>query len=227
MEEIIMLVHSVFESISGEAGFFPQGTWCTFVRLQGCNLDCHWCDTPNARKKRIEQAEISIDAVIEEIERYGNKHILITGGEPLFRDHAELIELFVHLFRKDFLVQVETNGSLNLPGPYSFPKDKAFWVMDRKTPSSGMSGKMIPVDSLKQQCQSNPVIFKYVISYSYNIDLEWAIADMKKFPEQEKFIISPVNGDGGQILEIKDKIPVSLRNRIIFSVQLHKILNLP
>ena len=28
-------VNDVFESISGKAGGFPQGTWVTFIRLQG------------------------------------------------------------------------------------------------------------------------------------------------------------------------------------------------
>jgi 7-carboxy-7-deazaguanine synthase len=225
MEKRIMLVHSIFESISGEAGFFPQGTWCTFIRLQHCNLRCHWCDTPEAQARESDVAkEMSFEKIADQCL---TKHILITGGEPLFRNQNELIELIMLLINKKHFIQIETNGSINLPGPYVPPKDKVFWVMDRKTLSSGMTGKMIPVDQLKEQCEVNSVIFKYVISHE--LDLNWAISDMKRFPEQEKFIISPVDADGSKILWMKDKIlrvSEELIDKIIFSIQMHKILNL-
>jgi len=39
----MMQVNEIFRSISGEVGIIPQGTITTFVRFQGCNLNCAWC----------------------------------------------------------------------------------------------------------------------------------------------------------------------------------------
>jgi len=185
----------------------------------------HNCDTPEAQARESDVAkEMSFEKIADQCH---TKHILITGGEPLFRNQNELIELIMLLINKKHFIQIETNGSINLPGPYVPPKDKVFWVMDRKTLSSGMTGKMISVDQLKEQCEVNSVIFKYVISHE--LDLNWAISDMKRFPEQEKFIISPVDADGSKILWMKNKIlrvSEELIDKIIFSIQMHKILNL-
>lgn len=36
-------VNEIFSSINGEVCNFHQGSLCTFIRLQGCNLDCTYC----------------------------------------------------------------------------------------------------------------------------------------------------------------------------------------
>lgn len=64
-----MKINSIFESISGEGGFIPQGTWCTFIRTQGCSLRCAYCfgvkrkHTPeliysNGVNKRIDHVQV-------------------------------------------------------------------------------------------------------------------------------------------------------------------------
>jgi len=220
-----MLVHSIFESISGEAGFFFQGTWCTFIRLQGCNLRCHYCDTPEAQKISTAGQNMFIKEILFECQKLKNRHILITGGEPLFRNQVELFALIAELVHQDYLVQIETNGSLNLPERYPVPRDKVFWVIDRKGPSSGMSGKMLAPLALNNQFKINSGILKYVISHK--IDLAYAINDMKSFPDEDYFLLSPVDGKGKYINWIVKNLPDDLRNKVVFSVQLHKILQLP
>ena len=220
-----MLVNSIFESISGEAGFFRQGTWCTFIRFQGCNLNCYYCDTSNAQNEKAFHAySMSIVEIINRCRFLGNKHILITGGEPLSRNQFDLFTLISILIKNGFLVQIETNGSFNLPDDFLFLKDMVFWVVDRKGPSSGMSGKMIPAETLKEQLKINSGILKYVISHQQ--DLQWAINDMYKFSEQDYFLISPVDAKGEDIDWIRRKLPEDLINKVVFSVQLHKILKM-
>ena len=41
-----MVITEIFKSIQGESNF--AGLPCVFVRLTGCNLRCHWCDTAYA-----------------------------------------------------------------------------------------------------------------------------------------------------------------------------------
>ena len=38
-----MLVHEIFSSINGEPCTSHQGSMCTFIRFQGCNLKCPYC----------------------------------------------------------------------------------------------------------------------------------------------------------------------------------------
>ena len=45
-KEDTLVVHEIYASIQGESTF--AGLPCTFVRLTGCNLRCHWCDSPHA-----------------------------------------------------------------------------------------------------------------------------------------------------------------------------------
>lgn len=213
-----MQVHSIFESISGEAGFFPQGTWCTFIRLQGCNLRCSWCDTVTAQTHDIRlNYEMTINNIVKQIK---TRHVLITGGEPLARN----IEDFSKLLRalSGYVVQVETNGSLKPPEACEWVK----WVVDYKCPSSGMIGQMLPVEQFIKVWPASAAMVKFVVANG--ADLQRAIAVMQDMRKTGYiFLVSPLNGDGHQI----PAMVVSLRHaglldQIIFSVQLHKLLGL-
>jgi len=219
-----MLVHSIFESVSGEAGFFPQGTWCTFIRLQGCNLKCTWCDTPGAQKPNEKKAvNMSITGIVGRCVR---RHVLITGGEPLHRDLVELERLVYALYRRGHHIQIETNGSI-LP-PISSLRNIAKWIMDRKPPSSGMSEQMMDKETIKNlQSSERNIILKYVIATDE--DLRWAwkdIRDMRSY--YEYFILSPLGADLSQASHILEKVRNSyptMLDRMVLSVQLHKLLN--
>ncbi len=227
----MLRVNDVFESISGEAGGFPQGTWTTFIRLQGCNLLCLWnrspCDTPQAQDKNGLSYEMDIDSILKMVR---NKHVLITGGEPLLQE--ETPELIKTLLKCGHVVQVETNGSVKLPLIAN-----VLWVVDRKCPSSGMSGMMLPIEDLSEQIEQAQVDYgscsylKWVVSDDEDVD--FAVKEMKELIHLGNvlpFIISPVNADGSKINGIVEKIKekeYSLLDQIIFSVQLHKIFKMP
>jgi len=216
-----MLVHSIFESISGEAGFFPQGTWCTFIRLQNCNLSCRWCDTPQAKESSFLTAKrMDVEKIVE---KCYSEHVLITGGEPLARDQEELCQLLESLHAKKVQIQIETNGSLSLPSC----RPPAKWVMDRKCPSSGMHSRMLPRWKIKQY-DRHEVILKYVIKDRR--DLEWMIRDVSAlFNSFSSFIVSPLDADGRKVhwiaSSLRSNIP-HLLDKVIFSVQMHKILKM-
>jgi len=224
----MLKINSIFESISGEAGGFPQGVWTTFIRLQGCNLLCRWpCDTPLAQDITDLHYELEIPKIVK---MSGNKYVLITGGEPLLQE--ETPELITELLRQEHIVQIETNGSLNIP---AIP---VHWVVDRKGPSSRMSGSMISLKNLStnieqvHQCGGG-VYLKWVVSDREDVD--FMIEEMKELQiyllkYSVPFIVSPINAEGGKIIDIVDRIKEmegSLLNNIIFSVQLHKIFKMP
>lgn len=100
-----MRVNEIFYSLQGE-GFFT-GTPAVFVRFAGCNLSCPFCDT--AHHTYIEMTEAEIAA---EVDKYGCRHVVVTGGEPAMQLTPSLIRRF-HDNGK--FVQMETNGSIAPP----------------------------------------------------------------------------------------------------------------
>lgn len=127
-----MQINEIFVSLSGEAdGWDNQGGLATFVRLQGCNLDCKWCDTKKARGFEDWQ-EMTVGKVADQCE---TEHVIITGGEPLLQQQD--VEALIVLLG-GHQITVETNGSYYT----NFYCSNLRYVVDYKLPSSGMMGHM-------------------------------------------------------------------------------------
>lgn len=104
-------VSETFPTIQGE-GFYT-GTPAYFIRLQGCPVGCPWCDTKYTwpltenTHPRMSAAELAQDVTDS-----GLDHVVITGGEPLVHDLADLIDALLEDGRT---VQIETSGTYKLP----------------------------------------------------------------------------------------------------------------
>ena len=116
----------IFSSIQGEGKYV--GCRQIFVRLEGCNLDCTYCDTENeigghahcmveewAGTHELIPYEnpLSVEQVAEIVTRLTgdvpHHSLSITGGEPLL--HVPFIkELAAHI---DLPIFLETNGTLD------------------------------------------------------------------------------------------------------------------
>ena len=211
-----LLITEIFHSLQGETSL--MGVPFAFIRLTGCNLRCTYCDSAYAFKggKRMRISEI-----INAIEPYQVKHVLLTGGEPLLqRQTPRLVQA---LTEAGYLVSIETHGEVSIKGV----APTARIVMDIKTPSSGMcrGGYKENLPFLKPTDE-----IKFVIASEQ--DYLWAkeIILKNNLPTNEILLSagipalnSPGNFPGvsmtwlaGRILE--DRLPVRMQ------VQLHKIL---
>jgi len=131
-----MRINEIFYSLQGEGTLACEPT--VFVRLQGCNLRCGWCDTIKAQDCEGGK-EWNIADIVQKV-RYllpqsplENLWVCITGGEPLTQQ-SELAKLVAGLKQWSYRVTIETNGSLPPPHWYRFVNS---WVADCKCPSSG------------------------------------------------------------------------------------------
>lgn len=125
MSSIQYPINEIFATLQGEASF--TGTPSVFIRLQGCNVGCPWCDTKHTWDLTPEQeiefklltgktddknswAQASIELIIQFIQsNYPQiKHIVITGGEPAMYDLAPLC-LALEELGKD--IQIESSGT--------------------------------------------------------------------------------------------------------------------
>lgn len=101
-----LAIREVFRSIQGEGP--DAGEPAVFVRLAGCNLCCPWCDTDYTSQRAVYWPE----ELVGMIDQQGSGLVVLTGGEPFRQNIGVLLAGLVNRRR----VQIETNGSLSLPG---------------------------------------------------------------------------------------------------------------
>lgn len=120
----------IFYSLQGETK--TVGLPTVFVRLTGCPLRCHYCDTAYAFHggKKITIAEI-----LAKVETYSPKYVTVTGGEPLVQKGC--LELLASLCDAGYVVSLETSGAL----PIAAVDPRVVKVLDIKTPASGEKEK--------------------------------------------------------------------------------------
>jgi 7-carboxy-7-deazaguanine synthase len=102
-------IAEVYASLQGEGRL--AGTPSVFVRTSGCNLRCHWCDTPFT-SWQPEGINRDISELAAEVRRYGCSHVVITGGEPLIA--ASMNELCQRLRDTGHHITLET-AATHLP----------------------------------------------------------------------------------------------------------------
>lgn len=127
---MILTISEVVSNICSEGKFAGYPT--TYVKLQGCNLSCSYCNHKNTKRKRM-----SVQTIMNYIFKMGNEHIIITGGEPLLQE--TIFVLVYDLVDRGYQVMIETNGSLQLED--TLYKRSYCYSMAIKCPSSGMGNK--------------------------------------------------------------------------------------
>ena len=105
-----MRISEIFYSVQGEGSLV--GVPSVFVRTSGCNLRCGWCDTPYTSWSP-EGSETALDRVIEQVEQYGVRHIVFTGGEPMIAPEA--VAFTQRLRSLGAHITIETAGTVYRP----------------------------------------------------------------------------------------------------------------
>lgn len=219
-----MRVNSMFQSINGEVCSTHQGSICTFIRLQSCNLHCKWCDTPLSLDLNG-GTEIDIPNIISQMKRLSGvdtPNVTITGGEPLLQ-MDELYCLMKELIILGYNISLETNGSLS----WTSISYLCSIVMDIKPPSAGIKD----FDSYRE---------KALINASYLGKDDWLklpVQDEKDFlfAISERRLLLGLNKMRGRIafsavnpLTPKELLAWLFKENIgdvILNVQIHKIID--
>lgn len=95
-------------TIQGEGSMI--GTPAMFIRTAGCDYACAWCDTSYAQgfgSAPAMTAREIVDRVIE-LDSFGTRWVVLTGGNPAIWD---LAELYIQLAIAKYNVLVETQGT--------------------------------------------------------------------------------------------------------------------
>ena len=104
-----------FYSIQGEGTHTGKPSY--FIRLAGCDVNCHWCDVKDSWDIDENQFK-TVKEIVKDVLKSPAEIIVITGGEPLMR-HGQMafIEMMEEFKYKDNIpssITFETNGTQQL-----------------------------------------------------------------------------------------------------------------
>jgi 7-carboxy-7-deazaguanine synthase len=208
LDSASLRITEIFHSLQGETT--RVGLPTVFIRLTGCPLRCGYCDTAYAFHGG---ATMALPKILAEVDRYGTRHVTVTGGEPLAQKSC--LALLTALADRGYSVSLETSGALDV----SRVDARVSRIVDIKTPASGECGKNLW--SNLQYLESKDEI-KLVICDAR--DYEWAkqVLAERRLERICPVLFSPAYGelDARTLAEwiLRDRLPVR------FQLQQHKIL---
>jgi len=123
-----------FYSVQGEG--FNTGKAAYFVRIGGCDLACHWCDSKETWKPEQHQF-VPIQEIIDRVKQTAADTIVVTGGEPLIYNFDRFCEL---AHAAGLVLMLETCGAHTFSGVWDWvclspkrqkpPKHEYFQIAD-------------------------------------------------------------------------------------------------
>jgi 7-carboxy-7-deazaguanine synthase len=201
-------ITETFVSLQGEADAVGWPTF--FIRLTGCPLRCHYCDTTYAFQGGEWR---DIDELVAEATAAGVRRVCVTGGEPLAQ--PRVLALLERLCDAGLAVSLETAGAHDIAAV----DPRVTRVVDVKTPGSG---------EVARNCLGNLPLLRP------NDQLKFVIVDRADYEWSRDFVARHGLGAGCQVLFspghgtlppaelaewiLADRLPVR------FQLQLHKIL---
>ena len=192
------LINEIFLSLQGEG--YNQGKEVIFLRFAKCNLACSWCDTDYHSG-----VEMSISEIIQRLEEYDCKSVLLTGGEPTIYN---LLPLLNKLKNLSYWIAIESNGTNDLSGYRN--------LIDHITISPKQHYKPQPTDELR------------VVNTHLGIN---QLAHYETSFDAKYYFLSPLEKKGEMniynTMHLVGLANEKLSKRWGISIQLHKLANIP
>ena len=215
-----MLVNECFISFQGE---FPAGIPAYFIRLQGCNRACSFCDTRYAQSLEGGTTE-SCDDLIDAICESGLQDVVITGGEPLLQIE-ELTQLLNKLIYYGLHIWIETNGDF-----YREVQPKHAEMLVRSNITFIVSPKDIKVADWWIR---HPVIIKFVVPNVLDIAefVNWFNQIDKCCRIEAKILLMPLTDPDEEpvkVMKKQEKLIASILESGLpfgFAPRMQKVLN--
>jgi organic radical activating enzyme len=188
-----------FYTLQGEG--FHQGRAAYFIRLGGCDVGCVWCDVKESWDAD-KHPKFDVQSLRFEVAKTPAEIIVITGGEPLMHDLAELTK---ELQAAGFKTHLETSGAYPLTGTWD-------WIcLSPKKFKAPLPGILLKADELKV------VIFN-------RSDFEWAEKYAAQVSSNCKLYLQPEWDKAAQMTPlIIDYIKANPKWEL--SLQIHKYIN--
>lgn len=190
-----------FYTLQGE-GFFT-GTAAYFVRLAGCDVGCHWCDSKPSWQTFPHQW-IETNDLAKRIIDNPSKHFVLTGGEPFLHD----LTLLTNIIKPaGIITHVETSGTSYYSGIWD-------WICLSPKPWQP------PLDDFYKKAHELKIIIQTTD------DFKWAEQCAQKVNNNCQLFLQPEWSVFNKITPfIVEYIKVNSQWRI--SIQSHKFMKIP
>ena len=135
-------VVETFHSLQGEG--VHSGRSAFFIRLAGCRVGCPWCDTKHSWPQE-QHPQLPLQALVDQAcqaAAAGAGFVVITGGEPL---HHDLADICNGLTAAELPLHLETSGVDPLSGRFD-------WITLSPKPHAP------PLPQLLEQCDELKVV---------------------------------------------------------------------
>lgn len=209
-------VVEMFTSINGEGQ--KAGQLSVFIRFQGCNLACAYCDTSWANEENAGFTWMTAEEITDYIVKTKINNVTITGGEPLMVSGIK--ELLILLSQQEFIqVEIETNGSVALE-EFLIEKNPPSFTMDYKLPGSGMEEQM-NLSNFNNLKKTDTV--KFVVSGKEDLLRSREVILQNQLNEKCRVYLSPVFGK----IELEEMVAFLMEykmNDVTMQLQMHKII---
>lgn len=158
-------VQEVFRTVQGEGPY--AGLDAVFIRLAGCHLRCHFCDTDFTSLRHM----VPVVELVERAVRCGldTQLFVLTGGEPM---RQNIVPLCFHLtsrpmVRADYRhVQVETAGSF-------WPHDARDGALLKDMVTSGLVSLVVS----PKTATVHEAVRDYAMAWKYVVGADTAVGD--------------------------------------------------
>lgn len=235
-------VNEMFTSIDGEVNEFGQGRPSFFIRMQGCNQKCSYCDTEKSQKiyyhdKDVQtfediSCEKSLDFVIRHFLASDCNKVTITGGEPLLQNIEPLVNKLISLNTQ---ISVETNGTVECWDLW--PADMhVSMIVDVKLPSSGVEQGDIKFNWIQAVARFEETRIKFVVSDEHDFNIASQYIEEYELPIKQCCfgIVSTLKDVNSLTIgsyhmshnKLLDMMLMKGYRESLINVQLHKFINL-
>jgi 7-carboxy-7-deazaguanine synthase len=183
-----------------------SGVPSSFLRLQGCTLECVWCDTLEVWRYGNPYTFDEIFELLEARDNYvlnkwrNGQHLILTGGSPLKQQERLILFLEQFLNRYNFLPIIEVENECTLMPSYKFSQYVSIWNNSPKLKNSGMKqiARYKP-QILKHLSGLKNSYFKFVVSSEKDWDEIYGDFIVTELVRRDQIVLMPEGQDRDQL----------------------------
>ena len=190
-----------FCTLQGEGRYTGHASY--FLRLGGCDVGCVWCDVKESWDAN-QHPQVSIEDMVDQVEKSGVKIAVITGGEPLMHNLDQLTQ---RLQEKKIRTHIETSGAHPLSGQWNW-----ICVSPKKFKS--------PLPSLLSVANELKVVIYH------KSDFAWAEEHAAQVGPDCLLYLQPEWSKSDEVMPLIIDY-IQSNPRWILSLQTHKFINIP
>lgn len=227
-EDKLIIAEMFADTLQGEG--VNAGVPSTFIRLQGCTLQCVWCDTLDVWPHGNEYSFEEVFKMFEEIDlikKFRNgQHLILTGGSPLKQQKRlyNFLQAFYHKYGFYPYTEIE-NESVLMPDP-NLAGLIVCWNNSPKLANSGMKERArYKPEVIKDLAQRPNSWFKFVVASEDDWDEINGYYLKTDLIDKSQIILMPEGQTQEELMKTRElTADIAIREGVRFSDRTHVVI---